>query len=615
MKPTVLAILAVLSCGEASGRDTAPSAVPLTQRLDWVTPAVAAPRLQQRTFESAAAQTKVSYHIYTPEVYDTESTRRFPVLYWLHGSGGGLPGIAPLVAHFDSAIRAGRTPPMLVVFVNGLVNGMYCNWKDGSAPLETVIIEELIPHVDAEFRTLATREGRIIEGFSMGGYGAARLGFKYPDLFATVSILGGGPLQPDFTQTPRAGPREREHILQTVFGGDLEYFRAQSPWHIAETNAAQLRSGLRVRQVIGDRDETLRFNREFHEHLTRLEIPHDYRELPGIGHQPMAVLKALDQEWQFYNTASATDYDPLALPEAKPPHPLDLTVQDTARAREIPVRFYLPAQTNAAPVVLFSHGLGGNREGSSFLGRHWAARGYVAVFLQHPGSDDSIWKDEPLLQRSRAMRSAASAKNFGLRVQDVPAVLDQLTEWNGETGHPLAGRLDLRRVGMSGHSFGAVTTQAVSGQAWFGGRQPYTDARIGAAIVFSPSAPQLGTAASAFGRVNIPWLLMTGTRDIARLGGETIGASDMAERLAVYPALPAGSKYELVLHEAEHSAFTDRALPGESGRRNPNHHRAILALSTAFWDAYLKEDAAARAWLDGGGPRSVLEEQDRWQNK
>jgi hypothetical protein len=71
----------------------------------------------------------------------------------------------------------------------------------------------------------------------------------------------------------------------------------------------------------------------------------------------------------------------------------------------------------------------------------------------------------------------------------------------------------------------------------------------------------------------------------------------------------------LVLDGAEHSAFTDRSLPGDRKPRNPNHHRAILALSTAFWDAYLREDDVARTWLDGDGPRTVLEPKDRWQRK
>ncbi len=64
---------------------------------------------------------------------------------------------------------------------------------------------------------------------------------------------------------------------------------------------------------------------------------------------------------------------------------------------------------------------------------------------------------------------------------------------------------------------------------------------------------------------------------------------------------------------AEHSAFTDRALPGDIAPRNPNHHRVILGLTTAFWDTWLREDPAARRWLDGDGPRSALESGDRWQ--
>jgi predicted dienelactone hydrolase len=189
-------------------------------------------------------------------------------------------------------------------------------------------------------------------------------------------------------------------------------------------------------------------------------------------------------------------------------------------------------------------------------------------------------------------------------------VLDQLEKWNAAADHPLNGRLDMQHVGMSGHSFGAVTTQAVSGQSFARGEAQFTDERIKAAILFSPSAPRRGTPADAFANVRLPWLLMTGTNDSAPIGDQTAES-----RLKVFPALPRGGKYEVVLDGAEHSAFTDRALPGDRNERNPNHHRAILALSTAFWDAYLKNDVPARTWLDGEGPRSVLEEKDRWQRK
>ena len=305
--------------------------------------------------------------------------------------------------------------------------------------------------------------------------------------------------------------------------------------------------------------------------------------------------------------AGAGPYDPLVVAVDFRPAPLDLTVRDLKRNRDIPVRVFFPANRTPAPVVLFSHGLGGTRNGNRFLGEHWAARGYVVVFLQHPGSDDSVWRGKPSSQRMLGMNSAASPVNFLLRVQDVAAVLDQLEAWNSDPANALAGRLD-KEVGMSGHSFGAITTQGVSGQALPVGGQQFTDPRIKAAIAFSPSTPRRGSADEAFGAVKIPWLLMTGTKDLA-----PIGQADLKSRLGVYPALRGAPKYEVVLHNAEHSAFTDRALPGDREPRNPNHHRVILALSTAFWDAYLRGDADALAWLNGTGPRSVMEASDHWQ--
>lgn len=306
----------------------------------------------------------------------------------------------------------------------------------------------------------------------------------------------------------------------------------------------------------------------------------------------------------------AAQYDPLAVSAPDEVQTVELTVKDAERQRDLPLRIYLPKSRGPAPVVLFSHGLGGNRDGSAYLGKHWAARGFVSVFLQHPGSDDSLWKDLPPARRLAALRQAASLQNFLLRVQDVPAVLGQLAKWNAESGHALDGRLDLTRVGMSGHSFGAQTTQAVAGQATAFGRQRFLDSRIKAAVIMSPSVPKAGSAERAFGSVKIPWLLITGTHDTAPIGGQTVES-----RRGVFPALPRGDKYELVLAGAEHSAFTDRALPGDKEPRNPNHHRAILALSTAFWDAYLRGDGAAKTWLTSAGPRTVLEAKDEWQMK
>jgi predicted dienelactone hydrolase len=315
--------------------------------------------------------------------------------------------------------------------------------------------------------------------------------------------------------------------------------------------------------------------------------------------------------WCLLPVASiaSAEYDPLSVAVSGDGQTAELSLHDESRQREIPLKVYLPASGQPSPVVLFSHGLGGTRQGCAYLGTHWSARGYMVVFLQHAGSDDSVWKDEQIPKRKATMQQAASAQNFVLRARDIPAVLDQLEKWNQDAEHVLAERLDMERVGMSGHSFGAVTTQAVSGQSFPTRGPQFTDTRIKAAIAFSPSIPRRGDPKQAFGSVKIPWLLMTGTKDKSPVGGQTVES-----RLAVYPLLSASiNKYQLVLNDAEHSAFSDRALPGDRQRRNPNHHPAILAISTAFWDAHLQNNDRARVWLLGAGVRSVLEPQDDWQ--
>jgi predicted dienelactone hydrolase len=301
-------------------------------------------------------------------------------------------------------------------------------------------------------------------------------------------------------------------------------------------------------------------------------------------------------------------YDPLALPTTKPPASQPLSLVDEARERTLPLRIYLPTGTGTAPVVLWSHGLGGSCDNSKYLGEHWSARGYVAVFVQHPGSDESVWQGVALRERMAAMTKAANAENLVLRCQDVKCVLDQLERWNGDAQHLLHGRLDLDHVGMCGHSFGAITTQSVSGQSapLVGAR--WTDPRIDAALPMSPSKPR-GKPQEAFAKVSVPWLLMTGTLDEAPIGDQT-----PESRREVFPALPATiDRYELVLDGANHGVFGDRAGTLLRTEAAAEHHRAILALSTAFWDAYLRDDAAAKAWLQGDGARQALAPKDLWR--
>lgn len=301
--PTCSAALlaGVLACG-ASGSPPQTDPSPTSQVAGWVTPPVSAPGVVYRDFPSAAAGTTVSYHAYLPPQYEAEPARRFPVLYWLHGSGGGLRGIAPLAAHFDAAIRSGRVPPMLVVFANGMPASMWADAKDGRTPMETVVVRDLVAEVDARFRTVATREGRILEGFSMGGHGAARIGLRHPEVFGAVSILAAGPLDLDFDgPRTRANPAERARILRDVYGNDLAYYRAQSPLTVAKSFVSRAGPRPRLRLVVGSADFTAPGTASFSALLESLGVTHEHVVLPGVGHDTLALFAALGERgWAFY---------------------------------------------------------------------------------------------------------------------------------------------------------------------------------------------------------------------------------------------------------------------------------------------------------------------------
>ena len=244
--------------------------------------------------------------------------------------------------------------------------------------------------------------------------------------------------------------------------------------------------------------------------------------------------------------------------------------------RTVPLKFYLPEGKKNSAMIVLSHGLGGTREIGSYLGTHWAGRGYAVVAMQHAGSDADVMKNaRGPMQKFQALKKAATGKAAVARYADVREALDHLTALNA-SGR-FAGRFDLSRIGMAGHSFGAVTTQAVSGQSYGAMGQRYTDKRIKAALPLSPSPPRFGFNDSTFGKVSIPWLLMTGTHDDSPIGRN----GDPESRRKVFAALPkAGHHYELCLDGAEHSAFSDHRRgkkhnPG-SPPSDPGHQHSVL---------------------------------------
>lgn len=266
----------------------------------WLMPPVEGPNLFYKTFQSKTVDQPVSYLIYLPPGYKDDGDERYPVVYWLHGIGGSQQGVPRMAQRMTQAIQDGKMPPMIVVYVNGMIRSGYVD-VPGKWPVETVTIEELIPHIDATYRTIADRKGRAVEGFSMGGSGAAKWGFKYPELFGTVSILAGALHDVESLKRRDGGARLREIY------GDEERYNASDPWRLVEKNLDAIRGRTHIRIVVGERDGLKGRNQQYHEQLDRLGIEHDFHTIPDATHSPNPLYDGLGEEnWKFYRAAFET---------------------------------------------------------------------------------------------------------------------------------------------------------------------------------------------------------------------------------------------------------------------------------------------------------------------
>ncbi|MEM6705348.1 MAG: peptidylprolyl isomerase [Acidobacteriota bacterium] len=280
--------------------------------------------------------------------------------------------------------------------------------------------------------------------------------------------------------------------------------------------------------------------------------------------------------------------------------------------RVVPYRLYLPREAGPVPVVVWSHGAGGSRAGAEYLGRHLASHGYACFHLQHAGSDSAVLREhgvQGMLQRMR--NPEVSVARFG----DVPFAVEQIRALGAEGD--LAGRLDTERLGMSGHSFGAITTQAAAGQIFPGVDQNYSvDAFLGA-FPMSPSPPQRGSAEAAFASMKMPIFHLTGSNDAI-----PIGDLQPEDRTRPFEIITEVDQYLLVLGDGIHSTFSGRRIPASAGaaaENDPRHKRLIKMAATAFWDSLLSRDEAVRAtatrWLREGGMASQLADSDRFESK
>ena len=268
---------------------------------------------------------------------------------------------------------------------------------------------------------------------------------------------------------------------------------------------------------------------------------------------------------------------------------IDLDWADTARSRLVPAKLYLPtthnahapdatkAMTGKLPLVVFSHGIGGSRDGYSYLGSYFAAQGFASLHVQHVGSDRQLWFGNPLGLLLR-LTSAAQESEALARVKDVGFALDQLL------AGPYAARLDTGRITAAGHSYGANTTLLLAGaQVELQGRAvSLRDPRISSAIVIStPPFYGLGSPQKILSGIAIPTLHITATADDIEIPGYQSG---MPDRVALYQATAGGTqsrKMLAVFKQGSHSMFTDRMGTG-GVLLNPRVKVATRQLAVAF---------------------------------
>jgi Predicted esterase len=265
--------------------------------ISWINDFVSnIPGVIHNTYFSDSMQREIGYAVYVPPGYElspgsagtVKQQERYPVIYWLHGKGGDetMGFNIRLFAFFHQAVTEGKIRPALVVCPNCGSYSMFCDSYDKTIMGETILIKELIPLIDETYKTVPRGGGRAIEGFSMGGFGAVKLAFKFPEMFSSVVTYGASLHDLDSVSSGRP------EVFERMFSRNNDYFQQNSPYVLAEKNAALIRKNLKLKFINGTLDFTLQNNLKLNSHLDKLGINYDFKILDGYKHIPIPYYEA-----------------------------------------------------------------------------------------------------------------------------------------------------------------------------------------------------------------------------------------------------------------------------------------------------------------------------------
>jgi len=279
----------------------------------------------------------------------------------------------------------------------------------------------------------------------------------------------------------------------------------------------------------------------------------------------------------------------------------DIVLHDARRGKDLHVRVFYPENDGRYPVIVFSHGAGGSQSCCEELTRHWATYGYVTIQPTH--EDSAVRRRDAGEENVRFLQAVRDALKqpalWQSRPQDISFVLDSLGELQKRVPG-LAGKIDEKHIGVGGHSMGSFTAEAVAGALVDLPGKPMTsfaDGRVKAVLCLSPQGPgQFGLTELSFRALRIPYLGVTGSLD-------SLGPlADEAWHKRPFELAAAGDKYHVDIDGANHMSFiTARTLLPAKAQQAADILGYTNSAALAFWDAYLKNDANAKEYLQSGG--------------
>ena len=282
----------------------------ITFLVAFAQPGLAQGRIDCSSVDSRILKRQVRYCVQVPGRYDQKDAqgklRGFPVLYYLHGLGddeqsfsrsGGWTLIEDLREH-------GKIGDFLIVAPDG-DNSFYINSADGRVRYSDFFVREFAPYIEKKYRVVPGREGRAITGISMGGYGALRFAFAYPEMFSAVSAQSAA-LMMFSPEELNAAAESRMPVMSAlgpVFGNPLDraHWRANDPFVLEKKNRAALK-GMAIYFNCGQSDD-YGFDKgaaALDKQLKAEGTAHEYRPYPG-RHGVNYFLSHLEEVMEFHS--------------------------------------------------------------------------------------------------------------------------------------------------------------------------------------------------------------------------------------------------------------------------------------------------------------------------